>query len=280
MKRFWNLRAEARNPKTVILDFYGEIKGDGYDWWNDEVIESDTSARHIRDELRAYGDVERVELHINSMGGSVYEANAIANMLRRLDCDTVAYIDAFACSAASVIAVACKNVIMPRNAVMMIHNPWQWACGNATELRKAADDLDVLADAYRSIYLDKAGDKLDEKTLVNLLDAETYLTAEQAYEYGLCDEVEQFDAVLQEPDSGTQAAAKRNHINLDKVCALVRGEKPELHANADKQEPEKPEPAEPEPEKAPEIPEESEHEVFAKKAGALILNLYGGKKHD
>lgn len=276
MKRFWNLRAEAKNPKTVILDFYGEIKGDGYDWWNDEVIESDTSARHIRDELRAYGDVERVELHINSMGGSVYEANAIANMLRRLDCDTVAYIDAFACSAASVIAVACKNVIMPRNAVMMIHNPWQWACGNAKELRKAADDLDVLADAYRSIYLDKAGDKLDEKTLVNLLDAETYLTAEQAHEYGLCDEIEQFDAVLQEPDSGTQAAAKRNHIDLGKVCAMVRGEKPELHANAEK--PEKPEPAEPEPEKAPEISEESEHEVFAKKAGALILNLYGGKK--
>lgn len=278
MKRFWNIRAEARNPKTVILDFYGEIEGDGYDWWNDEVIESDTSARHIRDELRAYGDVECVELHINSMGGSVYEANAIANMLRRLDCDTVAYIDAFACSAASVIAVACKNVIMPRNAVMMIHNPWQWACGNAKELRKAADDLDVLADAYRSIYLDKAGDKLEEKELEKLLDAETYLTAEQAYEYGLCDEVEQFDAVMQEPDIATQAAAMRNHIDIGRVCAMVRGEKPELHANAEEQESKKTEPAEPESEKAPEIPEESEHEAFAQKASALILNFYGGKK--
>ena len=276
MKRFWRIRAASREPNIVTLDIYGYIEGDKYDWWNDEWIESETSAKHIRDELRAYGKIDRVELHINSMGGSVYEANAIANMLRRLPCDTVAYIDAFACSAASVIAVACKKVIMPRNTVLMIHNPWAYAAGNAKELRKAADVLDVLAEAFRSIYLEKSGDKLDEKTLVELLDAETYLTAEQAHDYGLCDEIEQFDAVMQEPDSQTTAAAAKQHIDLGKICAMVRGE---LHANAvPKPEPEPPKEKEKEePEaKAPEITEESEHETFAEKAGALISKFYGG----
>lgn len=238
MKKFWNIRMEERNKskKVAVLDIYGAIEGDGYDWWSGEIIESETSASHIKKTLREYGDVDRVELHINSMGGSVFEANAIANMLRRLGCETAAYIDAFACSAASVIAVACKEVLMPRNAVMMIHNPWQWACGNAKELRKAADDLDVLGEAFRTIYLDKAGDKLDEKTLGKLLDAETYLTAEQAHEYGLCDTIEQFDAVLNEPDDDTKESAAKNHIDLGKVCAMVRG----VQANAQRPE-EKPE---------------------------------------
>ena len=286
MKRFWNIRMSAKEPKTAVLDFYGDIEGDYYDWWSGEKIESETSARHIRDELRAYGKLDRVELHINSMGGSVYEANAIANMLRRLDCDTVAYIDAFACSAASVIAVACNTVKMPRNAVMMIHNPWMWARGNATELRKAASDLDVLGEAFRSIYLDKAGEKLDEKQLVKMLDAETYLTAEQAEEYGLCDEIEQFDAVLHEPDNNAKQTAAKNHVDLGKVCAMMRGEELQAHADEDEKKPETPDTPEPEPErpepevKAPEISEKSEHEAFAEKAMARVLNFYGGKKND
>lgn len=271
----------AKEPKTAVLDFYGDIEGDWYDWNGNKHI-SETSAEYIHDELKAYGKLDRVELHINSMGGSVYEANAIANMLRRLECETVAYIDAFACSAASVIAVACKKVVMPRNAVMMIHNPWIVALGNATELRKAAGDLDVLGEAFRSIYLDKAGEKLDEKQLVKMLDAETYLTAEQAEEYGLCDEIEQFDAVLHEPDSKAKQTAAKNHVDLGKVCAMMRGEKLQARADEDKKKPETPdtpEPERPEPEvKTPEISEKSEHEAFAEKAMARVLNFYGGTK--
>lgn len=279
MKNFWTIRMSSKEPKVVNFDIYGEIEGDGYDWWTGERIESETSANHIKEALKAYGDIERVELHINSMGGSVYEANAIANILRRLSCDTVAYIDAFACSAASVIAVACKKVVMPRNAVLMIHNPWTFAMGNAKELRKAAEDLDVLAKAFRTIYLEKGGDKLDEKKLVKMLDDETYLTADQAYEYGLCDEIEQFDAIMQEPDSTTRATAAQQHIDLGKICAMVRGEPQAETTEEEKKVPEEPEPAKPEPEeKAPEISEKSEHEAFAEKAMARVLNFYGGTK--
>ena len=181
MRNFWTIKAQASNPNVVEIDIYGDIEGDYWDLWEGKV-ESDTSAAHIKKQLSAYKDIERVELHINSWGGSVFEANAIANMLRRIECDTVAYIDAFACSAASAVAVACKTVKMPRNAVLMIHNPWQIAVGNATELRKAADELDTLSEAFRTIYLEKSGDKLTEEKLIEMLDAETYLTAEQAFE--------------------------------------------------------------------------------------------------
>ena len=208
MNKFWIVKQQAKSPGTVELYIRGDIEGDGVDWWTGEKIESDTSADHIRKEIEAFGDVRTVELHINSMGGSVFEANAIVNYLRRLKADTIAYVDAFACSAASAIACACDMVVMPRNSVMMIHNPWTVAIGNAKELRKAADDLDVLSEAFATVYLDKADGKLDEKRLTKLLDEETYLTAEQAYDLGLCDEIEQFDAVMQEPDSAAKAAAK------------------------------------------------------------------------
>lgn len=276
MKKFWIVKAQAKEPGTVELYIYGDIEGDGYDWRTGEKIESETSAYYIRREIEAYGDVKTVELHINSMGGSVFEASAIVNYLRRLKADTIAYIDAFACSAASAIACACDMVVMPRNSVMMIHNPWTFAMGNAKELRKVAEDLDVLSEAFATVYLDKADGKLDEKRLTKLLDEETYLTAEQAYDLGLCDEIEQFDAVMQGPDTAAKAAAKAKHIDLGRIAALVRGE-------GKTPEPEKapePEPAPAEPEKeeaeptpAPESTENSEQKS-AERVNALIFKIF------
>ncbi|WP_375335848.1 ATP-dependent Clp protease proteolytic subunit [Bacillus sp. WMMC1349] len=78
---------------------------------------------------------------------------------------------------------------MPSNAMMMIHNPYMGMVGNATEFRKAADDLDKITESIVSTYLDKAGDKLDDVTLHQLLDEETWLTADEALHYGLIDEV-------------------------------------------------------------------------------------------
>ena len=274
MNKFWIVKQQAKSPGTVELYIYGDIEGDGVDWWTGDKIESDTSADHIRKEIEAFGDVKTVELHINSMGGSVFEANAIVNYLRRLKADTIAYVDAFACSAASAIACACDMVVMPRNSVMMIHNPWTVAIGNAKELRKVAEDLDVLSEAFATVYLDKADGKLDEKRLTKLLDDETYLTAEQAYDLGLCDEIEQFDAVMQEPDSAAKAAAKARHIDLGKIAAMVRGE-----AKPDEEKTPEPEPTlelkepEPTPEPEPETTEKSEQKS-AERVNALINKFF------
>ena len=274
MNKFWIVKQQAKSPGTVELYIYGDIEGDGVDWWTGEKIESDTSADHIRKEIEAFGDVRTVELHINSMGGSVFEANAIVNYLRRLKADTIAYVDAFACSAASAIACACDMVVMPRNSVMMIHNPWTVAIGNAKELRKAADDLDVLSEAFATVYIDKADGKLDEKRLTKLLDDETYLTAEQAYDLGLCDEVEQFDAVMQEPDSAAKAAAKARHIDLGKIAAMVRGEaKPDEEKTPEPEPTPEPKEPEPTPEPEPETTEKSEQKS-AEWVNALINKIF------
>ena len=192
-KPMWEIRQSA-NAGTVDIYIYGDVEGDSYDWWTDEVIESETSANHFRDELAKYPNATQINIYINSYGGSVFEGTAIYNQLRRNPAHKTVYIDGFACSVASVIAMAGDEIIMPRNALMMIHNMWMGAVGNAAELRKAADDLDVINTAGRSAYLAKAGDKLPEAKLIEMMDAETWLTAEDCITYGLADRLADQDA--------------------------------------------------------------------------------------
>ena len=110
---------------------------------------------------------------------------------------------------------------MPRNTLMMIHNMWMCACGNAAELRKAADDLDVINTAGRQAYLQKAGDKLTEERLSEMMAAETWLTAEQCVELGLADRLADTDAdmsgastILQKMNAGME-----QHLRYQKSLA-------------------------------------------------------------
>lgn len=234
MKRFWEIKQQADLPETLDLYIYSAVEGDGYDWWTGEKIESETSAEHFRQELDKHKDVKQINLYINSLGGSVMEGVGIYNQLRRHPANVTAYIDGFACSIASVIAMAADKVVMPKNSVMMIHNAWTFAVGNAKDLRKAADDLDVLNEASRQAYLVKAGDKLSEDKLIDMLDAETYLTAEQCIEYGLADEYSEKDinieAARQALQSAKDTGIKQYTSTLEKACALV--DKIELKASA------------------------------------------------
>lgn len=205
MKRLWEIKQSA-TPNTLDLYIYGDVESDGYDWWNERIIESETSANHFREELAKHPNVEQINIYINSYGGSVFEGTAIYNQLKRHAAHKTVYIDGFACSIASVIAMAGDEVVMPKNALMMIHNMWMWVNGNAAELRKAADDLDIINTAGRGAYLDKAGDKLDESKLVEMMDAETWLTAEQCIQYGLADRYAEKDADMQNASAVLQKA--------------------------------------------------------------------------
>ena len=155
----------------------------------DEYEDTDTSAAGFRNTLKSLGDVKSINLHINSPGGSVFEGIAIYNMLKQNSARINVYIDGLAASIASVIAMSGDAIFMPSNSMMMVHNPWVMAIGNASELRKQADDLDQITKSSVQTYLAKAGDKLDEKTLTQLMDDETWLTAQEAVDYGLADEV-------------------------------------------------------------------------------------------
>lgn len=219
-KRMWEIK-QSTIPGIIEMYVYGYVEPDSYDWWTDEVIESETSASHFRSELAKYPDVSQINIYINSYGGSVFEGTAIYNQLKRHPAQKTVYVDGFACSIAAVIAMAGDKVIMPRNTLMMIHNVWNVAIGNARELRKAADDLDVIMEANRQAFLQKAGGKLTEENLIEMMDAETWLTAEQCIAYGLADEYAEKDADLTKAKEMLQKAniSIAQHIEFNKSLA-------------------------------------------------------------
>ena len=247
-KPMWQMSA-----KNNVLDIYiyDDIKPDQYDWWTDELIESETSAKYFRQIFEENSDVQNINIYINSCGGSVMEGLAIYNQLSRHKAYKTCYIDGFACSIASVIAMAADKVIMPKASMLMIHNAWTVACGNATELRKAADDLEDMSLTLAQAYLDKSGGKTDEETIKALMDAETYLSAKRCFELGLCDEI-----VEKNEDDDSEAKKAVENSRKQQMQAVMNKVTIAGKAAAMAHLPEEPQP-EPDPEPVPE-PEEKE----------------------
>ncbi|AMW98446.1 head maturation protease, ClpP-related [Rummeliibacillus stabekisii] len=183
-KCFFDIKASVDGNSADVF-IYGEITK----WAWEEFGEM--SSTIFKEKLDEAGDVETIHLYVNSPGGSVFEAIAMANMLKRHKAHVIAHVDALAASAASFFIMIADEIRMPSNSMLMIHNAWTWTSGNANELRKAADDLDRINQSAIQMYLDKAGDKLSEETLKELLDNETWLSADEAFNYGLCDVVEE-----------------------------------------------------------------------------------------
>ncbi len=148
------------------------------------------------DDVTSTGFVNQLEglrgqdlsVRINSNGGSVFTAQAIFSALRRHDGNTTAWIDGVCASAATFIATACNHVVMPRNAMYMVHKPLTAKMGNANDFRRAADVLDVVENTMIPAYVEKTGKTAEE--IAKLLEAETYMTAEDALNYGFIDEIE------------------------------------------------------------------------------------------
>ena len=222
MEKMWNITQKAEG--ILELYIYGEVKGDRFNWWTEEVTKSETSANHFKEELAKYPNITEIRIYINSCGGSVFEGTAIYNQLRRHPARKVVTVDGFACSIASVIAMAGDEVVMPRNALMMVHNMAMGIYGNPAELRKAADDLDVINASGRNAYLAKAGDKLEESKLRDMMDKETWLTAEQCIALGLADRYADADADMSNAAEVVQRAnlsvAQRIEIQRSLVSQL------------------------------------------------------------
>lgn len=153
------------------------------------------SVKKLENHLKNANDDE-LEIYINSGGGSVFEGLTIYNMLKRYKNKKTVYIDALSASIASVIAMAADSIIMPKNSMMMIHNALTLHSGNSKDFRKMAEDLDKITNSIKQTYLDKADNKIDYDTLTDLMNNETWLTADECFNYGLCTEVsDSVDAV-------------------------------------------------------------------------------------
>ena len=177
-QKFWNL-VKNDEEKTAELILYGSIGSDEY--WDD------ISDKVFKQDIENLGDVENITLHINSPGGSVFSAVAIANTLKNHKAKVTANIDGLAASAATIITSACDTVRMPKNALFMIHNPITFAYGNNQEMQKTVEMLDKVKNSIIETYLNKT--KTDKETLSELMDNETWMDAETAKEYGFVDEI-------------------------------------------------------------------------------------------
>lgn len=203
-----NLFGVRQQADTLEIYIYDTVEGDTQDWWTKEKIKSETSANHIRELLQSADNVSVIKIFINSFGGSVKEGIAIYNQLKRHKAKKQVYIDGYACSIASVIAMCGDTVTMAKNALMMIHNASMYAFGTAEELRKAADDLEVMNKASCSTYLERTKGKLSEKELKKMLDEETWLSADDCIRYGFADEIYRGNTTTETPSQ----CAYRNYV--------------------------------------------------------------------
>ena len=114
MAKFWDFKAKENKAELML---YGEISDTS--WWGDEV-----TPKAFKSELDALGDVEQIDIYINSGGGDVFAGEAIYNMLRRHNAKKVVHVDGLAASIASIIAMVGDEIVMPENAMLMIHEAW------------------------------------------------------------------------------------------------------------------------------------------------------------
>nr|DAO92611.1 MAG TPA: Putative ATP dependent Clp protease [Caudoviricetes sp.] len=175
-KTIWNL--VKNDDKSAELMLYGDI---AESFWGDTI-----SAKEVTEYL-ADLDVENIDVYINSNGGVVDTAIAINNALRRHKAKVTVNIDGIAASAATLITCAGDTVRMPKNALFMIHNPSTIAMGDSEEMRKQADVLEKYKNSITETYLQKVN--IDKEKLSELMDNESWLSAEEALEYGFIDEI-------------------------------------------------------------------------------------------
>ena len=144
------------------------------------------TAQNFIDEIKEYEDTE-LNIHINSLGGEVFEGMAIYSIIQRRKAKTTVYIEGIAASIASVIALAADEVIMSENSLLMIHNAWGGTQGEAKDMRKQAEILDKITNEIAEVYVKKSGIPYNE--VIRMMDEETWLTAEEAVALGLVDSI-------------------------------------------------------------------------------------------
>lgn len=164
----------VRNGPNARIDIYDVIDS----FWG-------FSAQNMLDAVAQAGDAQTLELYISSPGGDVFESRAIMAQLKRFPGNTIAYIDGLCASAATSIALACNEVVMSDGGFFMIHNAGGLAYGDKAELRKTADLLEKVESVIVADYTGKTGK--DAAEIVAMMDAETWMTAQEALDAGFVD---------------------------------------------------------------------------------------------
>lgn len=175
-----SMTIKNQTDSSADLFFYGDIVNET---WQSEWYEDDMAPGDVKKFLDQLDGTENINIHINSGGGSVFGGIAIYNMLRRNNAHKTVYVDGLAASIASVIMMAGDEIVMPKNATVMIHKPsasYFFTTKNADDLRKDAESLDTCQEAIMQTYMTKA--KVDKEEIEQKVNDETWLTGEEAAE--------------------------------------------------------------------------------------------------
>lgn len=199
MKKFYQL---TQNNDVAELYIYGDIT-------SFEFFENDVTAKNIIDEIKAI-TASTINVYISSYGGEVQAGLAIYNALKRHSAKVRTIVDGFACSIASVIFMAGEERIMNESSLLMIHNAWSYADGNAKELRKIADDLDKITEASIAAYT--AHSTLSEEKIREMMDNESWILPDEAIEYGFA------TAIEKTKQENASQNARRSLLNLVKMA--------------------------------------------------------------
>lgn len=143
------------------------------------------TAERVVQELKAVNG-EALTVRINSPGGDVFEGLAIYNALAGRQGETAVQVDGLAASAASIVAMAGERITMQAGSLMMVHHPWAVAIGNAADMRDMAEVLDKIGNGLIDIYAQRTGQSA--KDIRGLLDAQTWMDADEAVELGFADD--------------------------------------------------------------------------------------------
>lgn len=207
--KYWDLAVKEDTSNEADLYLYNIIDDYAYEGYSD-------SADSILKDINDLGDIKQLNVFINSPGGSVFEGISIKNMLERQKlkgCFINVVIDGLAASIASVIAMAGDKISMPENALMMVHRASCGCFGNADEMRKQIEVLDKIDIVLTNTYVNRSGGLLSKEDVQAMFNSgDTWLTAEEAKNYGLCDEITESLKVA----ACAKSTDFENKIDLDK----------------------------------------------------------------
>lgn len=202
-ERFYQLTNVSEDSATLYI--YGDITS--IKWFENDVC--------VYDLAKEIGDLngKALTVRINSYGGEVAEGLAIYNLLKSYEGEVTTICDGFACSAASVVFMVGAKRIMPRSSLLMIHNAWTHASGDADDLRKAADDLEKITQPSVEIYTSVSN--LDADEIKAMMDAETWIEADEALDFGFATEISE-EAAMQSLKDGILAKTVFKNKQLEK----------------------------------------------------------------
>ena len=235
INKFISASEKANNNGIGEFYIYGDIADTK--WWVEDVTPIE-----IKNALDNMGEIAQLDVHINSYGGSVFAGNAIVNLIenykKKRKCSVYTYIEGLAASMASGISTVGDKVYMANNSLYMVHKPLSFVSGNANDLEKEIEILNKVEDTLVANYMKKFNGT--EEELRQMLSDETWLTAEEAQDYGFVDEIIDSVEIVASAKSNSLIINKMEFDN-SKIADIIKDKKINIKPTNNKEKGENPE---------------------------------------